>query len=208
MPKNKGKGGKNRRRGKNENEQTKRELDLKEEGQEYAQVMKILGNGRIKAYCFDGKERLCNIRGKLRKKCWINTNDIVLLGLRDYQDEKADVIQKYSADEARRLKAQGHIPDSVTIDTTEKQDDDMIAFRNEGDDDDDLDDENAVPMQKSAAKNTVNFNGIEWPETTDDEDDDEDEEDEEESGEEEYTGYQQEPCYQKSSKKEFNIDDI
>ena len=38
MPKNKGKGGKNRRRGKNENEGAKRELILKEEGQEYAQV--------------------------------------------------------------------------------------------------------------------------------------------------------------------------
>ena len=34
MPKNKGKGGKNRRRGKNENEGAKRELILKEEGQE------------------------------------------------------------------------------------------------------------------------------------------------------------------------------
>ena len=33
MPKNKGKGGKNRRRGKNENEGAKRELILKEEGQ-------------------------------------------------------------------------------------------------------------------------------------------------------------------------------
>ena len=33
MPKNKGKGGKNRRRGKNENEGAKRELILKEDGQ-------------------------------------------------------------------------------------------------------------------------------------------------------------------------------
>jgi translation initiation factor 1A len=38
MPKNKGKGGKNRRRGKNENEDMKRELVFKEDGQEYAQV--------------------------------------------------------------------------------------------------------------------------------------------------------------------------
>jgi len=38
MPKNKGKGGKNRRRGKNENEGVKRELVFKEDGQEYAQV--------------------------------------------------------------------------------------------------------------------------------------------------------------------------
>lgn len=40
MPKNKGKGGKNRRRGKNENDGIKRELDLKEEGQEYKTVSK------------------------------------------------------------------------------------------------------------------------------------------------------------------------
>jgi hypothetical protein len=38
MPKNKGKGGKNRRRGKNQNDDEKREIILKEEGQEYAQV--------------------------------------------------------------------------------------------------------------------------------------------------------------------------
>lgn len=54
MPKNKGKGGKNRRRGKNENETEKRELIFKEDGQEYAQVTKMLGNGRLEAMCFDG----------------------------------------------------------------------------------------------------------------------------------------------------------
>merc|ERR1719402_1902821 len=52
--------------------------------------------------CFDGVKRLCHIRGKLRKKVWINQSDIVLVGLRDYQDAKADVILKYSSDEGRR----------------------------------------------------------------------------------------------------------
>ena len=35
---------------------------------EYAQVTKMLGNGRLEALCFDGVKRLCHIRGKLRKK--------------------------------------------------------------------------------------------------------------------------------------------
>ena len=35
---------------------------------EYAQVSKMLGNGRLEALCFDGPKRLCHIRGKLRKK--------------------------------------------------------------------------------------------------------------------------------------------
>jgi len=115
MPKNKGKGGKNRRRGKNENEAEKRELVFKEDGQEYAQVAKMLGNGRLEAICFDGTKRLCHIRGKLRKKVWINQGDIILVGLRDYQDAKADVILKYNADEARNLKTYGEIPESAEI---------------------------------------------------------------------------------------------
>merc|ERR1712181_69383 len=43
---------------------------------------------------------------------------IVLIGLRDYQDAKADVILKYSADEARNLKSYGEFPESVKINET------------------------------------------------------------------------------------------
>lgn len=77
-----GKGGKNRRRGKNESEE-KRELNTKTSGQgsgavrlvnnlEYGQVIRMLGNGRLEAFCFDGKTRLCHIRGKMRKRQWVN----------------------------------------------------------------------------------------------------------------------------------------
>eukprot|EP00958_Prasinococcus_capsulatus_P000192 scaffold14_cov380-Prasinococcus_capsulatus_cf.AAC.2 len=124
---------------------------------EYAQVIRMLGNGRLEAQCVDGVKRLCHIRGKMRKKVWVNTvrgglrapidlarplyrvcgvcacclcrccpsvhgvtedlsrlfqGDIILVGLRDFQDEKADVIQKYMADEARSLKAYGELPDT------------------------------------------------------------------------------------------------
>lgn len=73
----------------------------------------MLGNGRLEGHCFDGQTRLCHIRGKMRKKVWVNQGDIILIGLRDYQDAKADVILKYTSDEARRLKSQGELPDSV-----------------------------------------------------------------------------------------------
>jgi len=69
--------------------------------------------------CIDGKKRMCHIRGKMRKKVWIGTGDIVLVGLRDYQDEKADVILKYSADEARVLKQYGELPEHLRINDTD-----------------------------------------------------------------------------------------
>lgn len=79
----------------------------------------MLGNGRLDASCFDGVQRLAHIRGKLRKKVWINQGDIILLSLRDYQDDKGDVILKYSADEARSLKAYGELPESAKINETD-----------------------------------------------------------------------------------------
>lgn len=142
MPKNKGKGGKNRRRGKNENENEKRELIFKEDGQEYGQVVKMLGNGRIDALCFDGIKRLCHIRGKLRKKVWINAGDIILLGLRDYQDTKADVILKYTSDEARNLKQYGELPETAKINETnlDEEVDNDIEFDVSSDEDGAIDD--------------------------------------------------------------------
>ncbi|GAA5817426.1 TIF11 [Mucor flavus] len=125
-------GGKSRRRGKNDTENDKRELVFKEEGQEYAQVLKMLGNGRVEAQCFDGVKRLALIRGKLRKKVWINQGDIVLLSLRDFQDEKADVIQRYNPDEARQLKSYGELPDTAKINEADNnfggEEDDEVEF--------------------------------------------------------------------------------
>ncbi|XP_065194134.1 eukaryotic translation initiation factor 1A, Y-chromosomal-like [Sycon ciliatum] len=148
MPKNKGKGGKNRRRGKNENDNDKRELVFKEDGQEYAQVTKMLGNGRLEALCFDGVKRLCHIRGKLRKKVWINQGDIILIGLRDYQDSKADVILKYNSDEARNLKAYGELPETAKINETSTfgpdDGEDILFDDNADDEDDEVDDIDAI----------------------------------------------------------------
>ena len=49
----------------------------------------------------------------------MNQGDIILLSLRDYQDEKGDVILKYSADEARSLKAYGELPETAKINETD-----------------------------------------------------------------------------------------
>ncbi|KHN84950.1 Eukaryotic translation initiation factor 1A, Y-chromosomal [Toxocara canis] len=169
MPKNKGKGGKNRRRGKNENDIMKRELIYKEQGQEYAQVLKMLGNGRLTAFCFDGKQRLCHIRGKLRKKVWINTGDIILIGLRDYQDDKADVILKYNPDEARNLKACGQLPENAKLNEgVDDQDEGGVEFADTG----------ALTDEENEASGEENLPSVG---SEDESDEDEEEESEEDS---------------------------
>ena len=48
----------------------------------------------------------------LSLQVWINQGDIILVGLRDYQDAKADVILRYNPDEARNLKTYGELPET------------------------------------------------------------------------------------------------
>ena len=104
---------------------------------EYGQVTRMLGNGRLEAFCFDGVNRLCHIRGKLRKRVWIGVGDIILLGLREFQDQKADIILKYDGDEARSLKTYGELPDTVQINAGTE----MLEGEEFGDDNFDFDDD-------------------------------------------------------------------
>lgn len=117
-----GKGGKKSKRGKGPATAVKNDLIFKEDGQEYGQVLRMLGNGRCEVQCCDGTKRLCHIRGKMRKKVWVNQGDIVLASLRDFQDETADIIHKYTAEEARNLKTYNELPENFKI--NENADDD------------------------------------------------------------------------------------
>ncbi|KAI1241567.1 hypothetical protein IHE44_0005043 [Lamprotornis superbus] len=109
------------------------------------------------------KENWCS---KKMGKVWINTSDIILIGLRDYQDNKADVILKYNADEARSLKAYGELPEHAKINETDTfgpGDDDEIQFDDIGDDDEDIDDVsskeykgNKIAWQKEENKRSKN----------------------------------------------------
>ncbi len=131
MPKNK-LGGNKAKRAKADQNKVKKELEFKEDGQEYGQVLRMLGNGRCDVQCIDGVKRMCHIRGKMRKKVWVNLGDIVLVSLRDFQDEKGDIITKYTADEARQLKQYNELPDNVKINETDMGDgdssDDNVDF--------------------------------------------------------------------------------
>jgi len=122
---------------KKQKETKKRELPFKEHGTEYCKVIKMLGNARLEGDCFDGKKRLCIIRGNMskRRKVWIKVGDIILVGLRDFQDDKADVLLKYSDEEVRQLKLYDEIPKEVTvgIEVEENEDDIGVDFNYEDD---------------------------------------------------------------------------
>lgn len=111
MPRRKSKG----QRRKTDRGPPRRDLEYKDDSQEYAQVVKMLGSGRCEVYCFDGAKRLAHIRGAMRNKVWISMSDFVLVGLRDFQDNKCDIILKYTTEEVRNLKSYGELPEDTSL---------------------------------------------------------------------------------------------
>ena len=91
----------------------KRELIIKEDHQEYGQVDKMLGDMRCLVLCSDSTTKVCHIRGKFKRRVWINPGDTVLISLREFEDDKADVIHKYSPEEAELLKFKGEFDPSL-----------------------------------------------------------------------------------------------
>ncbi len=49
------------------------------------------------------------------RQVWITVGDIILLSLREFQDDKADVIHRYTPDEARNLKTYGELKSDFQI---------------------------------------------------------------------------------------------
>ena len=48
-------------------------------------VVKLLGFDRVLVKCQDGHERLCRIRGKMKRRVWIREGDVVLVSPWDFQ---------------------------------------------------------------------------------------------------------------------------
>jgi translation initiation factor 1A len=89
-----------------------RELLFKEDEQEYAEVLRPFGCNRFSLRCFDGLDRQGLIRGRMNKKCFIRTGDIVLVSVRPFEDKIADIIHKFGDDEVRSLRALRELPES------------------------------------------------------------------------------------------------
>lgn len=105
-----------------------RQLEYRDDGQQYAQVLRMLGSGRCEVRCFDGITRLAHIRGSMRNKVWITMADFVLVGLREFQDHKCDIILKYTTEEVRNLKSYGELPEDTSLDIQKEDSEDETPF--------------------------------------------------------------------------------
>jgi translation initiation factor 1A len=73
-------------------------------------AIKLLGFDRVLVKCQDGHERLCRIRGKMKRRVWIREGDVVLVSPWDFQSAKrGDLIWRYTKAQAEELRRKGYI---------------------------------------------------------------------------------------------------
>jgi len=73
-------------------------------------AIKLLGFDRILVKCQDGHERLCRIRGKMKRRVWIREGDIVLVSPWDFQsDKRGDIFWRYKRSQAEWLRKRGYL---------------------------------------------------------------------------------------------------
>ena len=152
MAKKGGKGKNNKKSKKVESE--KRELILAGEMEEYAKVMKPLGDRRLNVSLIDGTEVIGHIPGRFRKSTWIKTGDVILVARRAFQVDKVDILHKYSSDEARKLFKKEEIPKFfLEIDgTAEDEEDEDIGFI--------FDEDDNMNTLNSISKTTVDVDNL------------------------------------------------
>ena len=83
---------------------------LPSEGEVLGTVVQLLGYDRVLVKCTDGNNRLCRIRGNMKRKVWIKNGDIVLVAPWDFQsDTKGDIVWRYTQAQASEFRNKGYL---------------------------------------------------------------------------------------------------
>ena len=101
----------------------------------YGRVTKMLGNGRVDVNCVGSITRQCRIRGTMRRREWVKVHDIVLVSFREFDQEKADIIFRYTDAEVQILRNWGE-PLNELVDVPHDSDGENDVVFRDGDDED------------------------------------------------------------------------
>jgi len=81
----------------------------------FAIADQILGGRRVRSVCEDGETRLSRIPGKMRRRQWVREGDLIVVQPWEFQDEKANVVMRYTKTQSLYLSRKGVLPEIVDL---------------------------------------------------------------------------------------------
>lgn len=73
-------------------------------------AQKLLGNDHVIVKCQDGHNRVCRIRGKMKRRIWIKEGDAVLVSPWEFQYEtRGDIFWRYTKNQMPLLREKGYL---------------------------------------------------------------------------------------------------
>lgn len=87
----------------------------KKEGELFGIADALVGGSRLEVMCEDGVKRLARIPGKMKRRMWIREGDLVIVKPWDFQNDKADVVWRYTKTQAEYLSRKQMIPTQIDV---------------------------------------------------------------------------------------------
>jgi translation initiation factor 1A len=90
-------------------------LPIKKLNEMFAISDRLMGGSRMNVICADGKSRMARIPGRMKRKARVRTGDLLIIKPWNIQDEKADIIYRYTRTQAIILSKRNLIPTQINI---------------------------------------------------------------------------------------------
>ena len=82
---------------------------LPRQGELIGVIEQRLGGNRMSVVCTDKITRNCRVPGRLRRKLWLRPGDVVIVQPWEYDNNKGDVLFKYTPTAIQWLKNKGYL---------------------------------------------------------------------------------------------------
>jgi translation initiation factor 1A len=99
----------------NQNEYIRIPLPKKKNNELFAISDRLMGASRMNVICADGKSRMARIPGRMKRKARVRAGDLLIIKPWTIQDEKADIIYRYTRTQSIILSKRKLIPSEIDV---------------------------------------------------------------------------------------------
>ena len=96
-------------------EQIRLRLPRRNSTELFAIAERLMGGSRMNVVCADGKARLARIPGRMKRRARVRAGDLLIIVPWDIQNDKADVVYRYTKTQSRILSRRNLLPENLDV---------------------------------------------------------------------------------------------